>query len=89
MNIGQFHKLATAAKSSSAYIDTHQPQAETKISENQTGFRGVGTRDQIFNLCTIMEKSRENNFMLHLAFIDYSKAFDSVQHSKMWLSLKS
>ena len=66
-----------------------QPQAEEEINETQMGFRtGVGTRDQIFNLRIIAEKARENNIKLHLAFIDYSKAFDSVQHSKLWKILE-
>jgi hypothetical protein len=44
----------------------------------------VGTRDQIFNIRIIMEKAREFNVPLYMAFIDYRKAFDSVTHSKLW-----
>ena len=53
------------------------------------GFRaGVGTRDQIFNLRMIMEKAREHNTPLYLAFVDYKKAFDSVKHRKLWRLLR-
>ena len=51
----------------------------------QAGFRqGRGSRDHIFNIRLIIEKWREFNVNLYLAFIDYSKAFDCVQHQKLW-----
>ena len=53
-----------------------------KTAEEQTGFRKkVGTRDQIFNIRMIMEKAREFNIPLYMAFIDFKKAFDSVHHT--------
>ena len=52
----------------------------------QTGFRkGRGTRDQIDNICWIMEKAREFQKNIYFCFIDYAKAFDYVNHNwKRW-----
>ena len=53
------------------------------------GFRkGVGTRDQIANIHWIMEKAREFQKNIYFCFIDYAKAFDSVDHNKLWKTLK-
>ena len=55
----------------------------------QSGFRkGRGTRDQIANICWIIEKAREFQKNIHFYFIDYAKAFDSVDHTKLWKILK-
>ena len=55
----------------------------------QAGFRkGRGTRDQIANICWIMEKARELQKNIYFCFIDYAKAFDCVVHNKMWKILK-
>ena len=55
----------------------------------QVGFRkGRGTRDQIANICWIMEKAREFQKNIYFCFIHYAKAFDSVDHNKLWKSLK-
>ena len=62
-----------------------QSAANSEISDVQMGFRpGVGTRDQIFNIRVLAEKCREFNQNVYLAFIDYSKAFDSVSHRQLW-----
>jgi len=51
----------------------------------QAGFRkGRGTRDQIANIHWIIKKAREFQKNIYFCFIDYAKAFDSVDHSKMW-----
>ena len=56
------------------------------LPDIQAGFRkGRGTRDQIANICWIMEKARE--FQENI-FIDYAKAFDSVDHNQLWKILK-
>ena len=47
-----------------------------------------GTRDQIANICWIIEKAREFQKNIHFCFIDYAKAFDCVDHSKLWKILK-
>ncbi len=58
---------------------------EGELSEMQAGFRkGRGTRDQIANLRWIMETTRECQKELYMCFIDYSKAFDCVDHDKLW-----
>ena len=55
----------------------------------QAGFRkGRGTRDQIVNICWIIEKAREFLKNIYFCFIDYAKAFDSVDHDKLWKILK-
>ena len=55
----------------------------------QAGFRkGRGTRDQIANIHWIMEKAREFQKSIYLFFIDYAKAFDCVDHNKLWKILK-
>ena len=55
----------------------------------QAGFRkGRGTRDQIANICWIIEKAREFHKNIYFYFTDYAKAFDCVDHSKLWKILK-
>ena len=57
------------------------------LPDVQAGFRkGRGTRDQISNICWIIEKARE--FQENICFIDYAKAFDCVDHNKLWKILK-
>ena len=59
-----------------------------EVSDVQAGFRkGRGIRDQIANIRWIVEKERE--FQKNIfCFIDYTKAFDCVEHSKLWKILK-
>ena len=58
-----------------------------ELSDVQAGFRkGRGTRDQIANIRWIIEKARE--FQKNICFIDYTKAFDRVDHKKLWKILK-
>ena len=58
-----------------------------ELPDVQAGFRkGTGTRDQIANNCWIIEKARE--FQKNICFIDYDKAFDCVDHNKLWKILK-
>ena len=60
-----------------------------ELPDVQAGFRkGRGTRDQIANICWIMEKAREFQKNIYFSFIDYAKAFDCVDHNKMWKILK-
>ena len=55
----------------------------------QTGFRkGRGNRDQIANICWIIEKAREFPQKIYFCFIDYAKAFDCVDHNKLWKIFK-
>ena len=58
-----------------------------ELLDVQAGFRkGRGTRDQIANICWIIEKPGE--FQKNICFIDYAKAFDCVDHKKLWKVLK-
>ena len=50
--------------------------------------KGRGTRDQIANICWIIEKIREFQKNIYFCFIEYTKAFDCVDHSKLWKILK-
>ena len=58
-----------------------------ELPDVEAGFRkGRGTRDQIANICWIIEKAWEKN--IYFCFIDYAKAFDCVDHNKLWKILK-
>ena len=60
-----------------------------ELPDVQAGFRkGKGTRDQIANICWIIEKAREFQKNIYFCFIDYPKAFDYVDHNKLWKILK-
>ena len=60
-----------------------------EIPDVQAGFRkGRGTRDQIANICWVIEKAREFHFNIYFCFIDYAKAFDCVDHDELWKILK-
>ena len=55
----------------------------------QAGFRkGRGTRNQIPNICWIIKKAREFQKNIYFCFTDYTKAFDCVDHNKLWKILK-
>ena len=61
-----------------------------ELSDVQTGFRkGRETRDQIANICWIIEKPRELQNNIYLCFTDYTKAFDCVDHKKLQKFLKT
>ena len=60
-----------------------------ELADVQAGFRkGRGTRDQIVNIRWIIEKAREFQKNIYFCFIDYAKAFDCVDHNKLWKFLK-
>src|SRR5574337_781871 len=59
------------------------------LPDVQAGFRkGRGTRDQIANICWIMEKARESQKNIYFCVIDYAKVFDCVDHNKLWKILQ-
>ena len=84
----------------SSYKNTRRGEEETspslthafntrELPDVEAGFRkGRGTRDQIANICTIIEKAREFQKNIYFCFIDYAKAFDCVDHNKLWKILK-
>ena len=61
-----------------------QQYVNRELPDVQAGFRkGRGTRDQIANICWIIEKAREFQKNIYFYFIDYTKAFDCVDHNKL------
>ena len=66
-----------------------QQYVNCELPDVQAGFRKRrGTRDQIANTCWIMEKAREFQKNIYFCFIDYAKAFECVDHKKLWTILK-
>ena len=66
-----------------------QQYVNRELPDVQAGFRkGRGTTDQIDNICWIMEKAWEFQKNIYFCFIDYGKAFDCVDHNKLWKILK-
>ena len=62
-----------------------QPHMNWELPDVQTEFRkGRGTRDRIANICWIIEKAREFQKNIYICFIDNAKAFDCVDHNKLW-----
>ena len=66
-----------------------QQYVNRELPDVQDGFRkDRGTRDQIANICWIIEKAREFPENIYFCFIDYAKAVDCVDHNKLWKILK-
>ena len=66
-----------------------QQYVNGELPDVQVGFRkSRGTRDQIANICWIIEKAREFQKNIYFCFIDYAKAFGYVDHNKLWKILK-
>ena len=66
-----------------------QQYMNCELPDVQAGFRkGRGTRDQIANICWIIEKAREFQTSIYFCFINYAKALDCVDHNKLWEILK-
>ena len=66
-----------------------QQSVNHELPDAQAGFRkGRGTRDQIANIHWIIRKAKEFQKSIYFCFIDYAKAFDFVDHSKLWKPLK-
>ena len=62
-----------------------QQYVNHEIPHVQAGFRkGTGSRDQIDNIHCLIKKAREFQKNIYFCFIDYAKAFDSVDHNKLW-----
>ena len=60
-----------------------QQYVNCELPDVQAGFR-KGTRDQIANICLIIEKAREFQKNIYFCFIYYAKAFDCVDHNQLW-----
>ena len=66
-----------------------QQYMNCELPDVQAGFRkGRGTRDQIANIWWIIKKAREFQENIYFCFIDYAKAFDCVDHNKLWKILQ-
>ena len=66
-----------------------QQYVNHELPDVQAGFRKRrGTRDQIANICFIIEKAKEFQKNIYFCFIDYTKAFDCVDHNKLWKILQ-
>ena len=66
-----------------------QQYLNRELPDIQAGFRkGRGTRDQIANICWIIEKATEFQKNIYFYFIDYTKAFDCMGHNQLWKILK-
>ena len=83
------HKIALISHTSKVMLKILQDRLQQYVNHEppdiQAGFRkGRGTRDQIVNIHWIIEKAREFQKNIYFCFIDYAKAFDCVDHNKMW-----
>ena len=67
----------------------HQQYMNQRLPDVQAGFRkSRGTRDQIANMCWVIAKARQFQKNIYFCFIDYTKAFDCVDHNKLWKILQ-
>ena len=88
-----YHTIALISHTSKVMLKILQARLQQYVSwelpDGQAGFRKVrGTRDQIANIHWITQTAREFQKNIYSCFIDYTKAFDCVDHSKLWKILK-
>src|SRR5574339_135762 len=88
-----YHTIALVSHTSKVMLKILQARlqqyANRELPDVQAGFRkGRGTRDQIANICWILEKAREFQKNIYFCLIDYAKAFDCVDHNKLQKILK-
>uniref|UniRef100_A0A4W2E168 Reverse transcriptase domain-containing protein n=1 Tax=Bos indicus x Bos taurus TaxID=30522 RepID=A0A4W2E168_BOBOX len=88
-----YHTIALISHASKVMLKILQARLQQYVNRElpdvQAGFRkGRGTRDQIANICWIVEKAREFQKNIYFCFIDYAKAFDCVDYNKLWKILK-
>ena len=84
--LSSFHKLARLRSKSFKLVFS---RTWTGLPHIQVGFRkGKESRDQIANICWIIEKAREFQKNIYFSFTDYTKAFDCVDHNKLWKIFK-
>ena len=85
-----YHTIALISHASKVMLKILQARLQNReLPDVQAGFReGKGTRDQIPNIRWIMEKAREFHKNIYFCLIDYIKAFDCVDHNKLWKILK-
>ena len=88
-----YHTIALISHTSKVMLKILQARLRQYVNHElpdvQAGFRkGRGTRDQIAKIHWIMEKAREFQKNIYFCFIDYAKAFDYVDHNKLWKILR-
>ena len=88
-----YHTIALISHTSQVMFKILQTRLQwyvnCELPDVQAGFRkGRGTRDQIANTCWVIKKAREFQKTIYFCFIDYAKAFDCVDHNKLWKILK-
>ena len=88
-----YHTTALISHASKVMLKILQARLQRYVSQGlpdvQAGFRkGRGTRYQVANICWIIKKAREFEKNIYFCFIDYAKAFDCVDHNKLWTILK-
>ena len=88
-----YHTVALISHASKVMLKILQARLQQYVNcelpDVQAGFRkGRGTRDQIANIHWIIEKAKEFQQNISFCFIDYTKAFDCVDHNKLWKTLK-
>ena len=85
----QLHSAHTLAKSCSKFSKLGFNYVNRELPSVQTGLRkGRGSKNQIANIHWIIKKSREFQKNIYFCFIDYAKAFDCMDHNKLWKILK-
>ena len=83
-----YHTIALISHASKVMLKILQARLQ-QIPAVQAGCRKVrGTRDQIANICWIIKKARKFQKNIDFCFIDYTEAFDRVDHKKLWKILK-
>ena len=70
------------------FMDWKNQYSENEYTTQASFRKGRGTRDQIANICWIIKKAREFQKNIYFCFLDYAKAFDCVDHNKLWKILK-
>ena len=88
-----YHAIAHISHASKVILKILQARLQQYVNRElpdvQAEFRkGRRTRDQIANICWIIEKGRQFQKNVYFCFIDYAKAFDCVDHNKLWKILK-
>ena len=89
----KYHTIALNSHASIVMLKILQARLQQYVNHElpdvQACFRkGRGTRDKIANICWIIKKAREFQKNIYFCFVDYVKAFDCVDHNKLWKILK-
>ena len=87
------HTIALISHASKVMFKIFQARLQKYVNHElpdvQAGFKkGRGNRDKIVNICWVIEKAREFQKNIYFCFIDYAKAFDCVDHNKLWKILQ-